>query len=311
MKLEIDTVSSDAISYETFARNYLLPERPLLVTGVDIPDPTVVNAAYVKHRYLNNTSRRPGWVVAGLEDDGVLMTPPLVQRVLARDDVYLSPIPVRLFLQPGGHTTLPHFDGNSLHGFNVQVQGSKRWIIVSPDSPLPSVPFTNIGMPPKQFDYATDDRYDSCEFTTAPGDMVFLPRYWFHEVWSLEHHNLNFNWVFTPASPNESSRTARRENELAAIAARWPLLDRLLFFSRFKDYGGRGYELAKRYGRDVSAARMINRVLREMVGFPVLLLRLRHVLAGINEYKRNNFRVTPPSDPVARPAKGRRDRPAD
>lgn len=289
-KLDIDTVANCTLSHERFVAEYLLPEKPVLIRDVKIPDASIVNVDYIKTTFLSESSRRPGWVVSGLVDNDAIKIPLLVKLTLARSDIRLCAEPMRLFLQPGRHTTLPHFDGNSLHGFNLQVQGSKRWIIVSPDTPLPSVPFTNVGMPPRGFDY-DPGKYDFCEFVTRPGDMVFLPRYWFHEVHALEEKNLNFNWVLTPSFPNGSSRIGKRENELAAIARRSPLLDKFLCFGRFNGYGGQGEELLQEYSRGIGLTRMIGRFLTEIAGYPVLLFRLRHVMNRVNEYKRNNFRV--------------------
>lgn len=290
MKLEIDTIANNALSYERFVEEYLLPEKPVLIRGVGIPDAEIVNPEYVKEAFLNDANRRPGWVVSELIDNAVLEVPPLVKKILARQDMCLSATPMRLFLHPAGHTTFPHFDGNSLHGFNLQAQGSKRWIAVSPDTPLPTVPFTNVCMVPGEFDYDAG-ACDFCSFVTGPGDMVFMPRYWIHEVHALEDRNLSFNWVFTPSFPNRSSRVGRRENELAAMAARSPVFDRIFCFGRFQGYGGDGHELLRTYGRGIGAMQIIHRFLREIAAYPTLLFRIRQVRNGVNEYKRNNFRV--------------------
>jgi|GEM_PF-5600815 len=89
------------------------------------------------------------------------------------------------------------------------------------------------------------DRYDFCQFVTRPGDLVFVPRYWPHEVTALEQRSSNINWVWTPRTPNLQVAIGRRECAVLALRKLIPGLSRLLLEpTRLHDYGGGGEELA-------------------------------------------------------------------
>jgi hypothetical protein len=198
--------------------------------------------------------------------------------------------PMRLFMQPRGHVTLPHYDGNSLHGFNQQVIGKKKWIVTSPNTPLPNIPFMFASLVGKNFKY-NPRVYDFYEFETVPGDLIFLPRYMVHEVHSMEPVNLNLNWVCTPTSPNESSILGRREVEIVKLRKTLPLINKAFFPDNFSSYGGQGQELIDRYSREVSNTRMLKRLVKELAGYPRLLVLAKQLKERANEFSKNNFNV--------------------
>jgi hypothetical protein len=289
VQLQIDRIPATVLSTADFVRAYLEPERPLVIEGVEIGDPRRLTPDAVRSRYLDERNRRPGWFVAGRADDDVLREPPLVGAVLGRDDVRVGPTPMRLFSQPRGHVTLPHYDGLSLHGLNLQTLGSKHWTIVSPATPLPTVPFLSVATVAHDFAY-DPGRYDVGRFVMNPGDMLFLPRYWVHEVRALTEPNLSLNWVWTPAAPNLSTPTGRREAELMACARTFPWFRRRMFGARIEGLGSDGQEVIRRYGEGIGVMRVLGRLLRELLGYPALLPQLRTLLRREREYIDDNFR---------------------
>ncbi|MDD3763168.1 MAG: cupin-like domain-containing protein [Nevskiales bacterium] len=286
MELQIDRIRMDELSAADFVRDYLEPERPLLIEGVDPDGWQRLTPEYLRSRCLDERNRRPGWFVSRLIDDDVIRIPPVVGNVLARTDIRLTPTPMRLFSQPRGHVTMPHYDGFSLSGFNLQTQGSKRWIITAPTTPLATVPFLPVAMVGRDFAY-DPKRHDFCRFDMKPGDMLFLPRYWYHEVHALTEPNLSLNWVWTPHAPNLSHPTGRREAELMACARAFPRAGQRLFPVRVNGYGT---ELIGRYSQGIGHMRVLRRLLAELLRYPLLLLRLPTVLRRSHEYARNNFR---------------------
>jgi hypothetical protein len=133
--------------------------------------------------------------------------------------------------------------------------------------------------------------YDFYEFETVPGDLIFLPRYMVHEVHSMEPVNLNLNWVCTPTSPNESSILGRREVEIVKLRKTLPLINKAFFPDNFSSYGGQGQELIDRYSREVSNTRMLKRLVKELAGYPRLLVLAKQLKERANEFSKNNFNV--------------------
>ena len=290
MRLKIDKKNLSDLPYDEFVENYLLPEKPLVIQKVITFNKEVLTPSYILENFSHENKREAGWFDADLVDNGTIKIPEIVKSVLDRQDMSVRKSPMRLFMQPRGHVTLPHYDGNSLHGFNQQVIGKKKWIVTSPNTPLPNIPFMFASLVGKNFKYNLRV-YDFYEFETVPGDLIFLPRYMVHEVHSMEPVNLNLNWVCTPTSPNESSILGRREVEIVKLRKTLPLINKAFFPDNFSSYGGQGQELIDRYSREVSNTRMLKRLVKELAGYPRLLVLAKQLKERANEFSKNNFNV--------------------
>ncbi len=121
--------------------------------------------------------------------------------------------PVRFWDSPKGHKTPWHYDGNALEVINVQLTGSKRFTLTSPDHELPYVRF----QPISSLAYE-DATAPALEVTLQAGDLIYVPRFWSHRVQALGESNRNVNWVWTDSQFMADSCVARREAErLAAV----------------------------------------------------------------------------------------------
>lgn len=290
MRMEIDRVDINSIDYDTFVEKYLLPEKLVVLTGIDVTSHASLSPQNIKERFAKDDMKRAGWFDVNMTQDEEMMVPEIVRQILDRDDMCVREAPMRVFMQPGGHKTLPHYDGNSLHGLNLQVAGKKKWILTSPKTPLPFMPFMFAAMVKPEFDYP-DDKYDVYEFETNPGDMLFLARYTCHEVHSLCDININFNWVFTPDAPNESSPLGKREVEIVKLRKSMPWVNSVFFPDDFTKYGGQGEALIKRYSHDVGALRTFGRFMSELVKFPLLPFYAKGLKKQAGDFDKNNFNV--------------------
>lgn len=286
MQLSIERVSLSALPYERFRTSYYdLPgPKPVLITGVPLPEGEM-SVKEFSARYMPGAVKSIAWYDAPLAEDAVF--PDLIKRMLSAPDVAVRTRPLRVWAHPAGHTTLLHYDGNSLCSFNLQLRGAKRWLLISPDTPLP--------MPPMQFvcladpDFRPDpERHDFCEVETHAGEMLYLPRYWTHGVHSLGEVNLNLNWVWTPRRPDDT-RNGRRERELLALRRASRLLDRLCS-GDLLDYGG-DPGIIDAYTGGVSRWAMLRRLGSELAMGPGLLRNLRSVLGQVRTFEHNNFNV--------------------
>lgn len=289
MQMQIERFDVDEPHLSQLVSDRVRHEIPFVVTRIQACDRGRITPAYIKARFSSESCRRIGWYDSALVDDDVIRTPAIVAQTLRSSEMSSRGMPMRVFMQPRGHTTLPHYDGNSLHGMNLQVLGRKRWILTSPRTPLPTMPFMFAGMVRREFVY-DPRKYHYLEFETGPDDLLFLPRYWYHEVHALEEVNLNINWVFTPALPNERNPVGQREVELLKLRQMSRLIDRA-FPNRLSEYGGRGPELTNRYTAKVGAARALTRLVKEVVKYPQLFAVARDLNARTEEFARNNFNV--------------------
>jgi hypothetical protein len=70
-----------------------------------------------------------------------------------------------------------------------------------------------------------------------------------------------------------------------------PLINKAFFPDNFSSYGGQGQELIDRYSREVSNTRMLKRLVKELAGYPRLLVLAKQLKERANEFSKNNFNV--------------------
>lgn len=294
MKLTIERIPIDSLSYEDFVRRFYEPEIPVILTDAGVASPGVLTPDYLHSTFRVKSREKVGWYDAEMPTDpqaGPIRIPSLVSSTLGRNDVVHRSTPMRVWLQPGGHKTLLHYDKNSLHGFNAQVHGRKSWILVSPATPLPTVPFNFVALVKEGF-IPDSARYDVMEFKTHPGDMLFLPRYWYHGVATECDVNNNINWVFSPDSPNLRSEFGRRECEMLKLRQMMPLLFRW-FPGSLNGYAGDGKRVVPRYVAGIGPLKAMIRLLKECLRLPRLLWLSKDIRRQAKTFARNNFNVVP------------------
>jgi len=289
MRQSIDRVPA-TIGVGEFRERYYDPEIPVVVTGTPVPRDECLSSQHLK-KVFGQARKVAAWHEVPLpEDDSDFPMPDLLKGLIRVVKPNLRGTPMRVWLHPGGHVSMYHYDGNSIHVFNQQARGRKRWTIISPDTPLPVVPFAFFSVALRSFepDSAIHDFY---EFETGPGDMLFLPRYWCHRVESLDSVNVNINWVWTPPTPNQTA-LGKRESEM--LKARL-LLKHLNRFTRapvlLESYGGVGWELAREYARGVSVPGAVSRILKELSGYPRYLAKKKLMSREARDFTASRFAV--------------------
>jgi hypothetical protein len=221
--------------------------------------------------------------------DENIYVPEIIRKLFERDDMSARALPMRIFLQPKGQQTLFHYDGNSLHVFNLQMKGRKIWRIISPKTPITSAPFLIASLVPKDFiiDY---NKHDACELELLEGEMLFLPRYWIHDVGARDEVNINYNWVLTPTFPSMDSAVGQREVELLKLRRKIPLIDSLMVDS-YGEYGGAGEELVSKYIKDIGIISVITRFFKEVILFPKALFLSKEIKSMAADFEKNNFNM--------------------
>ena len=151
------------------------------------------------------------------------------------------------------------------------------------------LPLTQVARTVRNFE-PDPKRYDFIGITTEPGDVLFLPRYWAHEVHALEPVNINVNWVWTPRAPNQHSPLARRENSILAIRARMGRLNLYVPYSvNIRNYGDAGTELVERYTTGLSARQLAKTLFQELFNSVAYLPARRKISRRMSQMPANNF----------------------
>lgn len=129
-----------------------------------------------------------------------------LQPDIALDPALAPTMLVRSALWLGGRTrSRPHFDGNGCHNLNIQVSGSKEFLLVAPRhaARLRMVDEPELG-PLSHFSRIPADALFDPSFTLPdvdryhcrlePGDALVIPALWFHAVRSGDGLNINVNY---------------------------------------------------------------------------------------------------------------------
>jgi hypothetical protein len=137
---------------------------------------------------------------------------------VAPRSVYL----INLWFGPGGNVTRLHYDVPN--NFLIQFYGRKRITLFSPQDTGRVYPFRTKAYNMSQVDIDAPDLHRFPRFADAqpyeaeigPGDMLYIPPYWWHQVYSLELGiGANYWWLprlgqyFAPQLPDAFADIAR------------------------------------------------------------------------------------------------------
>lgn len=103
---------------------------------------------------------------------------------------------VRTWKHSAGNITPWHYDGNGINVTNVCYSGSKRFYF-SPPGSLHTLPVSNISI--------GHEKWNNVYIDIFPGDMLFIPAYWFHKVVCLQDNTFTVNHNFYHKSNNKFS----------------------------------------------------------------------------------------------------------
>lgn len=81
-----------------------------------------------------------------------------------------------------------HYDGNGIDVINICFNGKKKFILAEPNSQI-TFPFTNITI--------LETQNKTYEYILEPGDLLLIPRFWFHKVISLKNETITMNFCLT------------------------------------------------------------------------------------------------------------------
>jgi hypothetical protein len=287
MKLKIEKLDYNNFDEKKFIKEYFEKEKPVIIKNINKYNN--LDPFKIKKHFGLPENKELGWFDSSLEyaKKVNIISPKFISTIFERKDISHREKPMRIFMQPGKHITLAHYDGNSLNGFNLQIKGKKKWILVSPNTPLPMGPFLYACLY-KENQEINFNSHNGYEFETHPGEMLFLPRYWIHKVYSLDE--INLNWVCTPKNPNIHSKLGKREVEILKLRTKIPFTNKF-FHENFNEYGGEGKSLVKLYTKEVGFTRVISRIIKEILILPRTLLLARNVKSQGEKFKDNNFNI--------------------
>ena len=151
---------------------------------------------------------------------------------------------MNLWIGQQGVSAAAHYDGYD--NINVQLYGRKQWNLYAPNnqSQMYLFPFLHFHHAQTQVDVENPDhdayplfkdalRYEGI---TSPGDALYLPAMWFHNVLTLDTAiNVN-SWIKTPTSALLETISSQLPNDLSTQAAQLYIRLLLSFLQKQSDF---------------------------------------------------------------------------
>ena len=157
--------------------------KPCVIRGFFNKD-TV--SKYIHHiNTSNQTKYMIGNVPAYMIDKKHVLPHSHVDTLL-NDPLLVHSDVIRLWKHNAGNVTRWHYDGNGTDLLNISLSGSKQFYLAPPDS-LPVYPLSSIALP--------IDFKETIMVELNPGDMLYIPSYWFHKVITTQDNTQNINYV--------------------------------------------------------------------------------------------------------------------
>lgn len=117
--------------------------------------------------------------------------------------------PMRVWKNLKGHKTPWHYDFGSIEVFNLQIKGSKTFYFIDPTNPLKCRPFSTLC---KNLFHIGDE---ALEVRVKQGDVIYIPRHWYHTAETTSDEALNLQWFWSDLSTGPiDNPTSQREFQI-------------------------------------------------------------------------------------------------
>jgi hypothetical protein len=139
---------------------------------------------------------------------------PLLDDVVTPEPARAELYTIWAWFSGAGVRTWLHYDNNGCHNLNAQLTGSKDCLLWAPDQLAKLAPFPLGGGVPayncSQLDFEAGIAAESWTARLDPGDLLFIPAWWFHAFVHLGDFNCNINFWWKPARPRWNPVAARQ-----------------------------------------------------------------------------------------------------
>lgn len=222
---------------------------------------------WLDHKYIQSVISQPAWV----------------SHCFQRQDTRFLHSNCRIFSCPEGHRTSWHYDTNLLFNFNLQLQGQKKWTLVSPNKRFRYYGFSSYGLVNESA--ASAGKKSSAVIILNPGDMLYVPPLWTHEVESVHENSLSISWIGANEHAIVPSRAFEREKELLRLACWLKKIKLERYLAKlsggnshfYSQYSGQGWGYIQRLVANVTYMQVLIRTLKELCRLPSYFLDRKEI----------------------------------
>jgi hypothetical protein len=205
-------INSEEIEHRNFYNDFIQSKKPILIKNSFNPITLNEMVTNPKEEIKALYSRGSAPFLYTYFDDSTIRNYvfklPIINHLLGNQNTKFRQ-KMRLWHHNKGNISYFHYDQRSTDLLNICLSGSKQWLFLPPDAPLKCWPFYNIALP-----FQRKNKTKAISMVMEPGDMIYIPRNWFHQVTTLEDHTKNINIIFNDLA---DKKMEKREKELASI----------------------------------------------------------------------------------------------
>ncbi|UUO23728.1 hypothetical protein FGD67_11130 [Colwellia sp. M166] len=205
-------INSQEIEYRNFYRDFIQSKKPILIKSAFKPNTLNKIVTDKKDKIKPLYSRGAAPFLYTYFDDSTIrnyvFNLPIIKCLLDNPNTQFRE-KMRLWHHNKGNISYFHYDQRSTDLLNICLSGSKQWLLLPPDAPLKCWPFYNIALP-----FQRKKKKQAISLIMEQGDLIYIPRNWFHQLMTLEHNTKNINLIFNDLTDNQM---ATRERELTSI----------------------------------------------------------------------------------------------
>ena len=262
------------LSADKFWQQFFIQGRPLVFRNVySLPGwQTDSFIKRIKHLLSQKIAKPIGFAIwlNAHEIESIIPQPPWVSHCFNHKNTRFRHSNCRVFSCPEGHYTTWHYDPHLVFNFNLQLQGQKKWTLISPNSSFHHYGFSFFG--PAHEKPGSFNQKDCITITLNPGDMLYVPPLWAHEVEAIGKDCLSVSWIGINDHAIVTSERFKREKELLRLAylLKKAHLDRYLAklsgggTHYYSQYAGLGWNYIRSLTVNVTNWQVLTRILKEL-----------------------------------------------
>ncbi len=123
-------------------------------------------------------------------DQKICCSIPFIKSLMDDKD-YLFKDMNRFWSHDKDNFTRNHYDGNGIEILNISLKGQKIFYLADPSKKIKMFPISNVSITSDP-----DDSFYDYKIVLEPGDLLYIPSYWWHKVITTQDKTVNINFNF-------------------------------------------------------------------------------------------------------------------
>ena len=243
MKL-IDYLDANIITPKIFYKKYFMNKIPVVIKNSDLNFSNKLNFIINNEdKLLKNMYISTYWELSYSKKYDNLISNYIKDALISRKD-FNKRKSFRIWKQKYDTLTSTHYDTCDLDLVYFVLKGEKQFYLKNPNSSIEHLPFINWELKKPWSNYEKD----AISIKLYPGDMLYLPRHWYHQVRTLKEDTISISFTGIDLNKNSKLINTTRNDELNLIYSKFNknYYNECIFNKDYTKYKYKNYIIFKR-----------------------------------------------------------------